>query len=150
MELLFEQNIVARVLLTFLSIGLCLGPMIADFNKTHATNPLWPGHARFHVVWQVLNNSSNALVLLFLVWVPLVQYDLQLILVCVFIGLSLISFFATLLGRNVFDGTLTDPNGIPPFRFKLPGKTWEVDTNLFNFGVLSILLPIAALNIVQL
>ena len=29
-----------------------LATVAIDLNRTHATNPDWPGHARFHLVWQ--------------------------------------------------------------------------------------------------
>jgi hypothetical protein len=147
METLFDQNLVARILLTIIAIMLCIGPAKADFNATHATNPLWPGHARFHVVWQVVTNSSNTLVLLALIWLPLVQYDLQLKLAALFIAIILGSFYVTLACVKLFDGTLADPNGIKPFRFKFPGRTVKVDTNLFGFSLLSIVLAIAVANI---
>ena len=51
---LYDANSICRVIFTIISIALTVGPTIADFNKTHATHPDWPGHARFHVVWQVL------------------------------------------------------------------------------------------------
>ena len=43
----------ARILLTLTVFGYSLGTLKADFNKTHAANPAWTGHARFHVVWQI-------------------------------------------------------------------------------------------------
>lgn len=147
METLFDQNLVARILLTIMAVMLCIGPAKADFNSTHATNPLWPGHARFHVVWQVVTNSSNTLVMLFLIWVPLVQYDLQLKLVACLIAILLGSFYVTLACMKIFEGSLSDPNGIKPFVFKLPGRTVKVDTNLFGFTLLSIVLIVAANNI---
>ena len=147
MESLFDLNIVTRILLTILAVALCIGPAKADFNATHATNPLWPGHALFHVVWQVVTNSTNSLVLLALIWVPVVQYDLQLKLACLFIAIILGSFYVTLACMKLFEGTLSDPNGIKPFRFKFPGRTVLVDTNLFGFSVLSIVLVFAVANI---
>lgn len=150
METLFEQNLVARILLTILAIMLCIGPAKADFNSTHATNPLWPGHARFHVVWQVVTNSGNNLVLLALIWIPIVQYDLQLKLVSLLTAIILGSFYVTLACIKIFEGSLADPNGIKPFRFKLPGRTVLVDTNLFGFSVLSIVLAVAVSNITGL
>ncbi|MGB1142166.1 MAG: hypothetical protein ACPG1A_14790 [Halioglobus sp.] len=147
MESLFDQNTVARILLTIISVALCIGPAKADFNATHATNPLWPGHARFHVVWQVVTNSTNTLVLLALIWIPVVQYDLQLLLASLFIAIILGSFYVTLACMKLFDGTLRDPNGIKPFRFKFPGRVVEVDTNLFGFTIISIVLAVAYTNI---
>ncbi|MEM6581066.1 MAG: DUF6640 family protein [Pseudomonadota bacterium] len=148
MESLFDQNTVARLILTLIAIALCIGPAKADFNSTHATNPLWPGHARFHVVWQVITNSSNSIVLLALLWIPFTQYDLQLKLAVVFVAIILGSFYVTLACMKLFEGSLADPNGIKPFKFSFPGRTVLVDTNLFGFSVLSILLVVAATNIV--
>jgi len=144
METLFDQNLLTRILLTLLAVMLCIGPAKADFNSTHATNPNWPGHARFHVVWQVITNSSNMIVLLFLIWVPIVQYDLQFKLVVFLIAIVLGSFYATLACMKIFEGSLSDPNGIKPFVFKLPGRTVTVDTNLFGFTILSLVLAVAA------
>lgn len=148
MESLFDQNTVARLILTVIAIALCIGPAKADFNSTHATNPLWPGHARFHVVWQVITNSSNSIVLLALLWIPFTQYDLQLKLAVVFVAIILGSFYVTLACMKLFEGSLADPNGIKPFKFSFPGRTVLIDTNLFGFSVLTILLVVAATNIV--
>ena len=71
MELLYDENLLPRILMTITAIALTIGPAVADFNKTHATNPLWPPHARFHVVWQVITNSSLCLMILYILWTPL-------------------------------------------------------------------------------
>ena len=44
--------------------------MFADFNKTHATNPKWTPHARFHVVWQISSYVGFGLLALALIWWP--------------------------------------------------------------------------------
>lgn len=146
METLFELNALPRILLTIITFLLTVGPAKADFNRTHATNPLWPGHARFHVVWQVVGNSSIMIVMLCLLWMPVVQYDLQLKLVALVCAIILGSFYVTLACMKLFDGSLADPNGIKPFVFKFPGRTVKVDTNLFGFSILSIVLAIAVAN----
>ena len=53
-----EYIFISKVLLTLISIGFALITPLIDFNESHATNPLWTGHARFHLVWQV-----NAMIL---------------------------------------------------------------------------------------
>jgi hypothetical protein len=58
----------ARILLTLAALGFSAITIFADLNKTHAANPLWTPHARFHVVWQVLSYSGIALVTLYLIW----------------------------------------------------------------------------------
>jgi hypothetical protein len=49
----FDLNLLARILLTLVTIGYGFVTVLADFNNTHATNPKWTPHARFHVVWQI-------------------------------------------------------------------------------------------------
>ena len=57
------MKLIATLLVTLVAVATAIGPMFADFNKTHATNPLWPPHARFHVVWQVLCQADAMLCL---------------------------------------------------------------------------------------
>lgn len=57
-----------KILLTVVTLGYSLIPAIADFNKTHATNPKWLPHARYHVVWQVMSYICMALIALYLIW----------------------------------------------------------------------------------
>ena len=59
--------ITARILLTLAALGFSAITIMADLNKTHASNPLWTPHARFHVVWQVLSYSGIGLIALYLI-----------------------------------------------------------------------------------
>ena len=45
---------IARGLLVVLCILQGLATIVIDLDHFHATNPGWPGHARFHLVWQVV------------------------------------------------------------------------------------------------
>ena len=65
-----DTMLVAQVLLTLVTLGYSAVPTLADFNKTHATNPLWTPHARFHVVWQVSSYIGLAAIALALIWWP--------------------------------------------------------------------------------
>ncbi|MDZ4379734.1 MAG: hypothetical protein U0942_00160 [Parvibaculum sp.] len=58
----------ARLLMTagILVFGLLIP--ILEVNATHLFNPDWPQHARFHDAWQLLTNSSLAVLCLWLVW----------------------------------------------------------------------------------
>ena len=69
MELAYDSHLLARILLTVATLGYGFVTIKADFNATHATNPLWTPHARFHVVWQVLSYSGIALIALGLIWI---------------------------------------------------------------------------------
>ncbi|NBQ12817.1 MAG: hypothetical protein EBU29_12440, partial [Gammaproteobacteria bacterium] len=60
--------LLSQLLVSLVTVMIMIGPMVADFNETHATNPLWTPHARFHVVWQVFTNSSVAALSLYLLW----------------------------------------------------------------------------------
>ena len=150
MELLYDENLVPRILMTVTAIALAIGPAVADFNKTHATNPLWPPHARFHVVWQVITNSSLCLMMLYVLWTPLVtQYNLQLILVAIVQGAILAPLYVTIASMGLFDGALKDVNGLRPFQFNIGGRIVELDTNVVGFSNITLVLIIASCNIVS-
>ena len=62
MDIFHDGNLLARVLLTLATIGYGVITVKADFNRTHATNPLWTPHARFHVVWQITSYVGFGLI----------------------------------------------------------------------------------------
>src|SRR6266404_4727634 len=134
------DNIAARALLTLATLGYGLAPALADFNKTHATNPLWTPHARFHVVWQVSSYCGVAVIALCLIWLngPLPR---ERLLLAGALGAAVYgAFFATLVARKLFGGALYDQNGYPPFRS--PVGPWLWDANVTAFSVLSTILVI--------
>ena len=139
-----SDNLIARVLLTVVTLGYSVVPAFADFNKTHATNPLWTPHARFHVVWQVSSYCGVGLIALVLIWSagPVGKLWLAVALAAAMYG----GFFATVFARPHFGGTLADTNGVPPLgTVNLGGRRIVLDANLTVFGVLVAILVVAAL-----
>jgi hypothetical protein len=45
-------------------------------------------------------------------------------------GLPVFGFFAALFSRQLYGGTLSDPNGIRPMMIRQGGKVYRVDLNL--------------------
>ena len=107
---------VAKILLTLTVLGYALVTIKADFNKTHATNPKWTPHARFHVVWQILSYSGVGLIALYLIWIdgpnPIERLYLAAAISAAIYG----AFFAAVLTRPLFGGALYDDNGYQPFK----------------------------------
>ncbi len=135
------MNLPANILISLVALATGLAPMKADFNATHATNPLWTPHARFHVVWQVLCQSGVSLFILYLVWVA--DFAGHVLTAAILNFNWALTFFITLFNMKRFDGSLKDVNGIKPFRFRIGGRDHLVDTNLFGATVLSGLNTIA-------
>ena len=133
--------LIAKILLSFVAVAQALGPVRADFNKTHATNPLWTPHARFHVVWQVLLQAGVSVVALLLLWA--FPSSLHTWIAAALVFNWLVTFVLTILFMPAYRGSLADENGIAPFRFNLPGRSLEVDTNVFGAVVLGILGTVA-------
>jgi hypothetical protein len=113
---------IARILLTLTALGYRLATIKADFNKTHATNPTWTPHARFHVVWQILSYSGIGLIALAL-------------------GVAVYgAFFTTVLARPLFGGSLYDENGYLPFKPPIGPQHWRWGVNVTAFTILSAIL----------
>ena len=136
MDTLYDSTLAPRILFTLIAVAIAIGPMVADFNRTHATNPLWPPHARFHVVWQVLSQAGVSAVILYLLWVPSAAYGTHIWLAALLNYVWGASFYTTLASMTLFDGALKDVNGIKPFRFVIGGEEYLVDTNLFGGTIL--------------
>lgn len=140
---LYEANGLARILLTIVTIGYSLVPIGADFNKTHATNPKWTGHARFHVVWQCLTALGIGILGLTLLWNDFGVYRYQLYLVIGFAVSAYGAFFTTFFAMPIYGGRAYDDNGYLPIKL----GPLSIDLNVTVFGSLVILLGIAVASI---
>jgi hypothetical protein len=137
MEIAYDSHLLARILLTLATLGYGLVTIKADFNATHATNPLWTPHARFHVVWQVSSYAGVGLIALGLIWIagPLEMERLYLagaLAAAVYGG-----FFAALFTRPIYGGVLYDENGYLPFRPPLGPVSWRWDVNVTAFSMMT-------------
>ena len=123
-----ENFFIAKILLTIVSIGFGTITPLIDFNESHATNPLWTGHARFHLVWQVNAMILTAFLCLILLW--FFDSFFNILIVVLLNYLWIFSFLATSLGIKLFDGEFNDINGVPPIIGNIFGKSFEIDRNI--------------------
>ena len=127
------NNNVGRILMTIATCIYGFIPPFVDFGSTHATNPLWTGHARFHVVWQVLTMVCIALISLYLLWLEPKNRQFATKMAGL-LGLSVLGVFEiNVLVRSLYNGTLADPNGVPPIM-------GIIDANLFVFTIALVVL----------
>jgi len=133
----FDHILLARVLLTLMTAGWAFATVIADFNNTHATNPKWTPHARFHVVWQISSYVGFGLLSLALIWGPGPLALERLYLVAVMGAIVYGAFFVALLAMPVYGGKVTDTNGYKTFPAPVPliAKKWDVNITIFCFQV---------------
>jgi len=104
--------------------------MAIDLNRTHATNPSWVRHARFHVVWQTMTMALLAVVEVGLIWGNIVGEERGFYLALGLAAVSPVAFLVSWVGRKSFDGALWDPNGIPPLRLTLFRRKRSLDMNM--------------------
>lgn len=131
----------ARDLLVVLCCLQGLATVAIDLNRTHATNPQWPGHARFHLVWQTAAFAMLAIVEVVLVVAAGPFQEERFYLAAILTGVPMFGFFCALIARGVYSGTLHDPNGMKPLTISLRGSTLRIDLNLVaeTVGALALL-----------
>jgi len=134
MSIAFDQYLVARVLFTLTTVGWGLLTVFADFNKTHASNPKWLPHARFHVVWQISSYVGFALMALALIWWPGPLAVERLYLAALMSAIVYAAFFVALFAMPVYGGAAYDKNGYQPFKAPVPlfAKKWDVNVTAFS------------------
>jgi hypothetical protein len=121
--------LLAQVALSFLCTVQGLATLAIDFNRTHATNPSWPGHARFHLVWQSISIALLSILEIVLIWWQGPYQRENFYLAFILAAVSPLGFIIAWMGRRIFGGTLSDPNGIPPVRLMLFGRQFSIDLN---------------------
>ncbi|MEI9803474.1 MAG: hypothetical protein WDN48_02120 [Pseudolabrys sp.] len=142
----FDHILLARILFTLSTAGWAFATVIADFNKTHASNPLWTPHARFHVVWQINSYVGFGLLALALIWWPGPPVLERLYFVALMGVIVYVAFFAALMAMPLYGGATTDDNGYKPFPAPVPliAKEWDVNVTAFSIQVAILLGGIVA------
>ena len=144
MDIVHDGNLAARILLTLATIGYGVITVKADFNRTHAANPAWTPHARFHVVWQILSYVGFGLIALALIWVPGPYAVERLYLAAAFAAVVYGAFFIALATMSVYGGRTYDDNGYQPITLNI-GRPRLMDLNVSVFSVISLLLIAGAM-----
>ena len=144
MEILHDGNLIARILLALATIGYGVITVKADFNRTHATNPDWTPHARFHVVWQITSYVGFGLFAQALIWVPGPYAVERLYVAAAFAAVVYGAFFIALAAMPIYGGSTFDRNGYPPFTVSI-GRPRPMDVNVTAFSVMSVLLIAGAI-----
>jgi hypothetical protein len=128
--------VVAQALLTLTAFEF-FGPIVRDFNSSHALNPSWVGHARVHLVWLLGFMLLSGLANLYLVWLRRPFEVRNLWLSAGWQCCNLGGFWIAYLLVPVYGGLIT----VPGEHMKVFG--W--DENVFVFAVLSVLMATALL-----
>ena len=126
---MLNHQLVARISLSFLCPLQGLATLVIDLNRTHATNPAWTGHARFHVVWQSTSIALLSVLELALNWWQGPYQKDGFYLALLLTAISPLGFMIAFVSRRMFGGALSDPNGIRPVRLTLFGAPRSIDLN---------------------
>jgi hypothetical protein len=132
----------ARLLLSSLAATQGLAPLRIDLRPTHATNPLWTRHARFHIVWQVLIMALLAPIEVALIWLSGPAPAERFYLAASLTAMPLLAFWGALASIRLYGGALFDQNGILPWKIHPGGKSLQLDMNTVVVALASILLLI--------
>ncbi|MBY6348996.1 DUF6640 family protein [Rhodococcoides corynebacterioides] len=126
--------VLVQVLFTISILSFALVAAAADLNRTHATNPVWVPHARFHVVWQVATHIGAGLLALVVLWAPVASLPARFAIAGAIAGVVLVGFFVTAATMPLYGGELADSNGYRPLTLDIAGRTRTFDQNVLLFA----------------
>lgn len=100
---------------------------VLELNRTHVWDPMWPAHARLHEVWQLLTNSSFALLSLWWIWFAR-RAKIPAIIAAVVTGGFLLAYVL----RDYYGGSMVLSNGTEK---RLAG----INLGVFGFVLVNVL-----------
>jgi len=140
-----DHRFIARFLLASLCTIQGFVTLAIDLGPTHATNPLWARHARFHVVWQSLGAFLLCAAEVALVCWPGPREAQRFYLAAGLTLLPLLAFLCALAGVKIYGGALSDPNGMPRARVKFLGTVHYMDMNVVAIAAALLVLSVAVI-----
>ena len=147
MDAVFDSNILARILLTIVTAGYAVAPLIADLNSTHATKsavdtacPISRGVAgpelfRLRLDCTRLDLDSGA------------HATARLYLASGFAAVVLFAFLITFANMRLFGGAHYDVNGYLPKPVPIFGRIVKFDANMTVFSIVTLILLLALISI---
>lgn len=111
------HSAIARDLLALLCGMQGSATLAIDLNRTHATNPLWPRHARFHLVWQAVSYALLSLLEIALILAPGPFLELRFYLAAILACIPMVSSLAAFACRKIYGGLFSTPTA-----FSRPGS----------------------------
>jgi hypothetical protein len=124
-----------RILLTVVAFEF-FGPAVRDLNASHALNPDWVGHARFHLVWQLAFMALSGVANLWLIWWRRPRDVRDLWLSVLWQSFNLGAFWVACLLAGAYGGAIT----LPDTHVYILG----IDENVVVFTILTVVLAAAA------
>ena len=141
--------LLSKLLLTIATLGYSAIPAVFDSNNTHATNPSFPGHARFHVVWQVSSYVYVGLIALYLIW-SAGSETWPLWLATLLAASAYLGFWTAAATMPAYKGTIvSEVNPVPTFKWNFFGIRFETDANISLFTPASVIVVLAVLTLSQ-
>ena len=136
--------LLAIILLSIATLGYSAIAAKFDSNETHATNPSWDPHARFHVVWQVSSYVYVAALAIGLIWTAGDDHW-PLWIAAILATAAYGGFWTAALSRSVYGGAVVSKiNPVPAFTWNLGGRQVETDANVTLFSAF-VVIPLAGI-----
>lgn len=121
---------IARDLLAVLCTLQGLVALAIFLNTNHANSTGWPGHARFHAVWQGVSFLALAILECALVFERGPFQTERFYLAAILTGIPMFGFLVAFAGSHLYRGVLAESHAVPPAAFRLLGVELILELNL--------------------